>query len=143
VPRNCRIRITYAFSAAVPLLAGLFFLHRWFNERQDFDAVIGFFYWPLLLGIITLLVVHYRNVIAECRTWLSARRISLFVALLLSVVIFSFSFIAYNYASAGRATAWELNDLVLNKPFSFKAALQTVVLYGSEVVLTRSPTFIS
>ena len=51
--------------AAAPMLAGLFFLHRWFHQRQLFDALLGiigvtisvgtklhvFFYWPLLIAI--------------------------------------------------------------------------------------------
>src|SRR4029079_16751723 len=50
--------------------------------------------------------------------------------------IFAFAFIVYNYVSSGRATAWEFSDQLLNKHFSWRAALQTTVIYVSQVVLT-------
>src|SRR5882724_5918262 len=75
--------------AASALLAGLFFLHRWYCSRQTFDAMIGIvgvsisagsklhvvFYWPLLAAIAVVLVFHYRAVLVEIRTWTSGRRL--------------------------------------------------------------------
>jgi hypothetical protein len=136
--------------AAAPLLVGLYFLHRWYHGRQLFDALIGvigvsisvgaklhvMFYWPLLIGVAVMLVVHYRSALREARTWLTLRGMSVLAVMVLAVAVFGLSFIAYNYASAGRATAWEFSDQILNKPFNWRAALQTTVLYASQVVLT-------
>jgi hypothetical protein len=136
--------------AATALLAGLFFLHRWYWGRQTFDALIGIvgvnisagsklhimFYWPLLVAIAVVLACHHRAVFAEIRTWLIARRLSaLIVAICLSAV-FALSFIAYNHVSAGRVTAWDFNDQLLNKPFSWRAAIQTTIVYVSQVIVT-------
>lgn len=136
--------------AAAPLLVGLYFLHRWYHGRQLFDALIGvigvsisigtklhiFFYWPLLMGVAILLVIHYRSVLSEAKTWLNVRGISVLGVMVVAGGILSLSFIAYNLVSAGRATAWEFNDQLLNKPFNWHAALQTTVLYASQIVLT-------
>jgi hypothetical protein len=136
--------------AAAPLLVGLYFLHRWYHGRQLFDALIGvvgvsisvgaklhvMFYWPLLIGVAVVLVIHYPAVQREARAWLTLRGMSVLAVMVLAVAVFGLSFIAYNYASAGRATAWEFNEQILNKPFSWRAALQTIVLYASQVVLT-------
>ena len=136
--------------AAAPLLVGLYFLHRWYHGRQLFDALIGvvgvsisvgaklhaMFYWPLLIGVAVMLVVHYRAVLREARNWLSIRGMSALAVIVLLGAVFSLSFIAYNYASAGRPTAWEFNDLLLNKPFNWHAALQTIVLYVSQIIVT-------
>jgi hypothetical protein len=136
--------------AAAPLLVGLYFLHRWYHGRQLFDALIGvigvsisvgaklhaMFYWPLLIGIAVMLVVHYRSALREARTWLTLRGMSVLAVMVMVVAVFGLSFIAYNYASAGRATDWAFNDQILNKPFNGRAALQTIVLYASQVVLT-------
>ncbi len=136
--------------AASALLAGLFFLHRWYWGRRTFDALIGItgigisvgtklhvmFYAPLLLAIAVALAVHGRAASSEIKAWLTARRLAaLAVAIAVSAVM-AFSFIGYNYLSAGRATAWEFNDQLLNRPFDWRVALQTIVLYASQVVLT-------
>lgn len=136
--------------AAAPLLAGLFFLHRWFRGRQLFDAVIGMtgagisagtklqimFYWPLLIVIAVMLFVRYRAIVDEAKSWLNARAGAAFATMALTTAIFSFSFIAYNLASAGHATAWEFDDQLLNKPFNLHAGLQNIVLYAAQIVLT-------
>jgi hypothetical protein len=136
--------------AAAPLLVGLYFLHRWYHGRQLFDALIGvigvsisigtklhiMFYWPLLIGVAAILVFHHRSVLSEARTWLNVRGISVLGVMLLAGAVLSLSFVAYNLVSAGRATAWEFNDQLLNKPFNWRAALQTAVLYASQIVLT-------
>jgi hypothetical protein len=136
--------------AAAPLLVGLYFLHRWYHGRQSFDALIGIigvsistgtklhimFYWPLLMGVAVMLVIHYRAVLSEARTWLNVRGISVLGVMVLASAVFSLSFIAYNLVSAGQATAWDFNDQLLNKPFNWRAALQTIVLYTSQMVLT-------
>lgn len=136
--------------AASALLAGLFFLHRWYWGRQTFDAVLGIigasvsagsklhvmFYWPLLIAIAAMLAVHFRAALIELRSWLTTRRLSaLAVTICISAVI-AFSFIFYNYLSAGHMTAWEFNDQLLNKPFNWHAAVQTAVVYVSQVALT-------
>ena len=136
--------------AAAPLVAGLFFLHRWYHARQPFDVLIGViglaisagtklhitFYSPLLAGIVITLVYHYRAVWAEVRGWLSLRGAA-FIALLGSiVVVFTFSFMIYNYRATGQVMAWEFAAGLQNKPFSIAAALQNVVLYAAQMVLT-------
>jgi hypothetical protein len=136
--------------AAAPLLAGLFFLHRWFHGRQRFDVFIGIigvsisagtklhimFYWVLLLGIAAALAIHYRAVLRETKNWLNIRAAAVLVTMIFLAAIFSFSFIAYNFVSTGRATAWEISDQILNKPLNLHAAWQTIVLYASQIVLT-------
>jgi hypothetical protein len=94
------------------------------------------FYWPLLAAIAVALALHYRAVLAELGSWLTGRRFSaLAVTICLSAII-AFSFILHNYASAGRATAWEFSDQLLNKPFNGHVAMQTAVDYLTQVVLT-------
>ena len=136
--------------AASALLAGLLFLHRWYCGRQTLDALIGIigvsisagsklhvmFYWPLLISIVAILAIHYRAVLAEIKTWLTKRRLSALIVTLALAAVIAFSFVVYNLSSTGRTTSWELNDLLLNKPFSWRAAVQTVVLYASQVLLT-------
>jgi hypothetical protein len=136
--------------AAAPLLAGLFFLHRWYQGRQSFDAVIGIvgvaisigtklhvtFYLPLLLAVGVTLVIHYRAVLQEGQNWLNFRGALVGAIVIPLAAVFSLSFIAYNYLSAGRATAWEFNNQLLNTPFSVHVALQTMVLYAAQIVLT-------
>jgi len=136
--------------AAAPLLAGLFFLHRWFRGRQHFDmvlAIIGIgistgtklhvmFYWPLLLAIAAFLAVHFRTVLDEAKKWLNVRAGLLLTFVVLVGAIFAVSFIGYNYASSGRSSAWELNVQLLNTPFSWRAAVQTITLYAAQTVLT-------
>ena len=136
--------------AASALLAGLFFLHRWYWGRQTFDALLGIigvsisagsklhlmFYWPLLVGIAVVLAVHHQATLNEIGAWLTGRRLSALVVTICLSAVIAFSFILYNYISAGRATAWEFNDQLLNKPFNWHAALQTSVLYVSQIILT-------
>ena len=136
--------------AATPLVAGLFFLHRWFHGRQPFDALIGViglaisagtklhvtFYIVLLAVIAVVLACHPRAVWEEVRGWLSLRGTA-FVALLASlVVVFSFSFMIYNYRASGQVMAWDFAAQLQNKPFSIQAALQNVALYAAQTVLT-------
>src|SRR5712671_1790462 len=136
--------------AAAPLLVGLYFLHRWYHGRQLFDALVGvigvsisvgaklhvMFYWPLLIGVAVMVVIHHRSALREARNWLNLRGVSVLAVMVLAGAILGLSFVAYNYASAGRATSWEFNDQILNRPFNWRAALQTIVLYASQVVLT-------
>lgn len=135
--------------AATAMLGGLFFMHRWFAGRQTFDAVLGVvgiglsagsklhvaFYWPLLIGIAAMLVVHHRATMRELRNWTGRRLAALVIALGLSSVM-AFSFLVYNYISTGQLTAWAFNDQVLNKPFSLHVAVQTTVLYVAQTILT-------
>ena len=136
--------------AACALLAGLFFLHRWYCGRQTADALLGIvgasisagsklhvmFYWPLLITTGLALAVHYRALLNEIRAWLTPRRLSALAVTICLAAVFAFAFIVYNYISSGRATAWEFSDQLLNKPFSWRAALQTTVIYLSQIVLT-------
>jgi hypothetical protein len=136
--------------AAAPLLAALYFMHRWYHGRQTFDAVLGVtgatisagtklhivFYWPLIVTVMIAIAVQYRALVRELRTWMTVRRAFALAIMTVLGSVFSFSFIAYNYASAGRASPWEYNDQILNKPFDFHVALQNIALYFSQVVLT-------
>jgi hypothetical protein len=136
--------------AATPLLAGLYFLHRWYYGRQYLDVVLAsigigisigtklhvMFYWPLLVAIAVFAIWNYRPVMQEAARWLNARGAAVFATVVLAILLLGFSFIAYNYLSAGRTSAWEYNVQVLNSPFSWRAALQTIVLYASQIVLT-------
>ena len=136
--------------AATPLLVGLFFLHRWFYGRQHFDALLGVigvsisagtklhvsFYWPVLLAVVAMIVINHRESAKELRNWMTVRGFAIAVTMILAVAVFAFSFVVYNYASAGRATAWEFNVQLLNTPFNWRAAFQNVVLYTAQVILT-------
>lgn len=136
--------------AATAMLAGLFFLHRWYLGRETLDASVGIvgvaisagtklhvvFYWPLLVTIAAALAIHFRETLDEIRSWLVPRRFAALAVVLGLSCVMAFSFIVYNCVSAGQATAWDFNDQVLNKPFNVHAALQTAVLYLSQIVLT-------
>lgn len=136
--------------AAAPLVIGLLFLHRWYKARQPLDALIGLigaaisagtklhitFYIPLLAAVGLMFIYHYRAVWAEMRRWSSWRGIG-FVAMLLAIAAtFSFSFIIYNYAGSGHLLAWDLAAQMQNKPFQLLPALQNIVLYAAQMVLT-------
>jgi hypothetical protein len=148
--------------AAAPLVAGLFFLHRWYQARQPFDAVIGIaglavsagtklhvsFYILLLAAIALVLLFHYRAVWQEVRTWLTWRGLSLLAILFAIVIVFSFSFIIYNFTASGQLFPWDFAAQVQNKPFHLQVALQTIVLFAAETVLTpvadlHLPPFVS
>jgi len=136
--------------AAWPLLAGLFFLHRWYLGVQKQDALIGFlgvamsagtklhimFYWPMFVLIGAVMLWRWRATWAELRSWLTPAGGILVVGMLAIAVVFSFSFILYNMASAGRATAWEFSAQILNRPFNIFAALQTTALFTAQMILT-------
>jgi hypothetical protein len=136
--------------AAAPLLVGLLFLHRWFQARQPFDALVGVigaaisagtklhitFYTPLLVLIGLVFLYHHRTVSKEMRGWLSLRGLAFLAVLCAIVVVFSFSFTIYNYRATGQVMAWELAAQLQNKPFYLPAALQNIVLYAAQTVLT-------
>jgi hypothetical protein len=136
--------------AAAPLVVGLFFLHRWYQGRQPFDALIGIagvtisagtklhitFYYPLLAAIALFLAVHYRAVWKEVRPWLSLRGLGFLAILFAMVVLFSFSFTIYNYIASGHLMAWDLAAQLQNKPFRIPPALQNIVLYAAQTALT-------
>ncbi len=81
--------------AAAPLLAGLFFLHRWYRARQPFDALLGVIgvaisagtklhisYYILLLATVAIaLAWHPRATWSEVRGWLSLRGAAFIVLL--------------------------------------------------------------
>jgi len=136
--------------AAAPMLAGLFFLHRWFHARQPFDALIGViglaisagtklhvsYYVVLIAAIAVVLACHPRALWAEVRGWLSLRGAA-FMALLVSIVaVFAFSFLIYNYRASGLLMPWDFVAQVQNKPFSVFTALQTIALQTANFVLT-------
>ena len=136
--------------AAMPMLAGLYFLHRWFLARQDLDLVIAVtgiaisagtklhlvFFWPLLVFIGLVLLVRHNATLTEVRRWNSRRGLILLLTLGSVGSILAFSFLGYNYLSAGKVVAWEIHQENQNKPFSIYVALQTIVIYISQIVLT-------
>jgi hypothetical protein len=136
--------------AAAPLLAGLFFLHRWFHGRQPFDALIGViglaisagtklhvsYYIVLIAAIAVVLACHPRALWAEVRGWLSLRGAAFIAVLASIVVVFAFSFLIYNYRASGQLMPWDFVAQVQNKPFSGLAALQNLALQTANLVLT-------
>lgn len=136
--------------AAAPMLAGLFFLHRWFHARQPFDALIGViglaisagtklhvsYYVVLIAAIAIVLAYHPRALWAEVRGWLSLRGAAFIALLAAIVVVFAFSFLIYNYRASGQLMPWDFVAQVQNKPFSVLTALQTTALQAANVVLT-------
>ena len=136
--------------AAAPLVAGLFFLHRWYHARQPFDALLGVigltisagtklhvsYYILLIAAIAVALACHPRAVWLEVRAWSSARG-AVFIAVLGSIVlVFAFSFLIYNYRASGQLMPWDFVALVQNKPFNAAVALQNIVLQTANVVLS-------
>ena len=136
--------------AATPLLIGLFFLHRWYLDRQRRDAVIGAiglgisagtklhisFYWPLLVLVGVALIVYHRSVLREMRAWLDLKGMVTLAATSLLVIVFAFSFMAYNVRATGHLMTWDLSAQLLNTPFNLRAALQTIGIYISQVALS-------
>ncbi|MDA9437541.1 hypothetical protein XH98_00115 [Bradyrhizobium sp. CCBAU 51745] len=136
--------------AATPLLVGLYFLYRWFQGRQAFDALVGVagvaisagtklhitFYFPLVLAIALAFLVHYRATWKEVRTWLTIRGLSFVVLLCAIVLVFSASFIVYNVAASGQLFAWDYAAQIQNRPFHLPVALQSIVLFASQMVIT-------
>ena len=135
--------------AAVPLLIGLFFLHRWYLDRQILNLVLGImavglsagtklhvvFYLPLLLAIAMAILFHWRSAVEDLAT-LARHHIVAVLGAVGIAAVFAFSFLAYNYISAGQLTAWQFNAQVLNQPFNWRVALQTNALYLAQTVLT-------
>ena len=66
--------------------------------------------------------MHFKAVFYEARNWWSVRGLAVLTAIVLAGAVFSLSFVAYNYASAGKLTSWEFNDLLLNKPFHLESS---------------------
>lgn len=136
--------------AAAPMLAGLFFLHRWYRGRQSFDALIGIigvaisvgtklhvsFYAPLLLAVGVALLYHYRATFLEVQRWFSWPGIGLVALLGCIVVVFSMNFMWFNYKASGQVMVWDFAAQVQNKPFNKSAALQNLALQSAHVVLT-------
>ena len=136
--------------AASALLAGLYFLHRWYCGRQARDALIGIvgasvsagsklhvmFYWPLLVAVAVTLAIHHRASAEEIARWLRGRRLTALGVTVALCAILAFSFMVHNYLSAGRVTAWEFNNQLLNKPFDWRVASQTGILYAAQIILT-------
>ena len=136
--------------AASALLAGLYFLHRWTLEHQVFDGIVGMvgvaisvgtklhvmFYWPLL-SIIAVFVLHnFRVAFAALKNVSIPRNMMAAIVAILVSSVFAFSFVGYNYLSAGELTAWDFNNQILNRPFNWLAGLQNVVLYTCQIILT-------
>jgi hypothetical protein len=135
--------------AAAPLLAGLYFLHRCVASRQVLDGVLAgigiaisvgtklhfTFYWPLLGALVIHLGIHRRG---DLRSMvLSARRRpALTCAVAFMCAVLGGSFLAWNYASAGRIMDWEFAASLLNKPFRLSTALQNIALYSAQTMLT-------
>lgn len=136
--------------AAAPMLAGLFFLHRWFHARQPFDALLGAiglaisagtklhvsYYVVLIVAIVVAIACHPRALWAEVRGWLSLRGAAFMTLLVSIVVVFAFSFLIYNYRATGLLMPWDFVAQVQNKPFSIAVALQNTVLQVAHLLLT-------
>ena len=136
--------------AAAPMLAGLYFAHRWFLNRLPSDAVLASvgvgisigtklhptFYWPFLVLIAIVLAFHWRAVRDEVHRWSNRRGMAIATVMATALIVFGLSFLGYNYLSSGRLMEWDFAAQVLNKPFSIKVALQTIVLFTSQIILT-------
>jgi hypothetical protein len=136
--------------AATAMLAGLFFVHRWYLGRRRLDLLIGIvgiglsvgtklhvtFYFPLVLAIVVVVLMHWRSTLAAVASWRSPKAIVGLGGALCVGLVLSASFLAYNYVSAGRLSAWEFNAQLLNQPFNWRVALQTNVLFAAQTVLT-------
>ena len=136
--------------AATAMLAGLFFVHRWYLGRDRLDLLIGIlgiglsvgtklhvtFYFPLLLAIALVLAIHWRSTLEEVVSWNRPRALTGLAGALCIGLVLSCSFLVYNYISASRLSAWEFNAKLLNQPFSWHAAVQTNILFAAQTVLT-------
>jgi hypothetical protein len=139
--------------AAAAMLAGLYFLHRWFKARQQFDFLIGFggvflsggtklhlfFYWPMFVIIGVALALHHRALRQELARWANKRGLAVLVASVVLFVAMFLSFMIYNYKSTGHVMESAFAAQVLNTPFNPKVALQTIAVYASQIVLAPVP----
>ncbi|HLN25805.1 MAG TPA: hypothetical protein VK558_17675, partial [Patescibacteria group bacterium] len=139
--------------AASAMLAGLYFLHRWFKARQQFDFLIGFsgvflsggtklhltFYWPLFVIIAVTLALHHRALRRELSRWINWRGLAILAVTVALFIAMFCSFMIYNYESTGHVMEWNFAGQVLNAPFNPKVALQTILVYASQIVLAPVP----
>ena len=139
--------------AASAMLAGLYFMHRWFKARQQFDFLIGFggiclsggtklhlvFYWPMFVIVGISLAVHHRALRQEISRWLNLRGLVVAGASIFLFVALFCSFMIYSYISTGQTMDPLYASQILNTPFNPKVALQTVLVYASQVVLGPVP----
>ncbi len=134
--------------AAMPLVLGLTFLHRWWAEQRRRDLYLGLagsflsagtklhfvFFWPLLLILALLALFHLaRN--GESRQRLLRNWRPLIVGILATLPLFA-TFMVYTYAAQGRV-ADPLSKLVLHQPGEGRAAAQS--LWAMSVELAVKP----
>lgn len=139
--------------AATSLLAGLFFLHRWFRTESLVALLLGvlglglsvgtklhaFFYWPyiLLIGIGTM--IAWRRTFALASTLWSLRGASVAAVCIVAAAAFVFSFIVYNLRATGQVTEYGFARQVLNTPFNPLVAAQTIAVYAAQIILSPFP----
>jgi hypothetical protein len=136
--------------AASTMLSGVYFLHRWYQRREDGDFLLGcvgvflsagtklhaYFYWLFLVVVVAILIANWRAVIREMRRWTDIRHLSLLATIGCLGIMLVASFIIYNYAATGTIMNRAFTDQVANTPFKWRVGLQTVVLYAAQVTLT-------
>ncbi|HWK44684.1 MAG TPA: hypothetical protein VNT30_08175 [Stellaceae bacterium] len=142
--------------AASAVLAGLYFLHRWFKARQHFDfllAVTGIalgagtklhlvFYWPIFLFIGAALIVHRYETGREIRRWLNRRGLAVLGVSTVLVATLFLTFMIYNYQATGQLMEGNLASQIVNSPFHVRVAIQNIVVYASQIVLAPFPDLI-
>ncbi|MCW7546056.1 hypothetical protein N7I30_19950 [Aurantimonas litoralis] len=136
--------------AAIAMLAGLFFLHRWSRSGSLHDLVLAacgvglsmgtklhvYFYWPFLILLVGATLLLHRRVLMARLTPLASLRgaAALTVCVLLAVALVG-SFILYNLKATGFITEHNFANQVLNTPFAPLVSLQTVAIYASQIAL--------
>jgi hypothetical protein len=139
--------------AAASLLAGLYFLHRWYLAARLTDLLIGFlgialsvgtklhafFYWPYLLILAIAALTGWRRCLALAKPLLSLRGASTLAVCGLAGVAMVVSFMIYNWRATGQITEYGFAKLVLNTPFNPAVSAQTILVYASQIMLSPFP----
>lgn len=139
--------------AATSMLGGLYFMHRWRHSSRPLDLLLGgtglclsvgtklhaFFYWPYLAVLLVLVLFSWRSVLPLMRGLISARGFAVVLSGTVVLLACTLSFAIYSWLAAGQIMEPSYSGLVLNKPFSPIVALQTILVYASQIVLSPFP----
>ena len=139
--------------AAASLLAGLFFMHRWVLSSRPLDLLLGaagvclsvgtklhvFFYWPYLLVLAVVILFAWRRVLALLAGLANPRGLAVVLSCVILGVAFVLSFIIQNLRASGQVTDMALAQQVLNTPFNPLVAIQTILVYASQIALSPFP----
>lgn len=136
--------------AAVSLLAGLYFIHRWSSSKSLVDLLLGFFggalsagcklhiffYWPYLAVVFIVVILNWRRWLVLVKPLMSARGMVTCACCGIAAFATVLSFMIYNFLFTGHVSDFNFAKLVLNTPFDIFVAAQTIVVYLSQIILS-------